>query len=161
MQELFLALVIQMPRVIMLGFSLYCCVSHRCCTADYRDYTDNHNLRRYVCTSSTCNGHHHSVRLPAIEVSRVVILPGASSFRCLLPCYPLNWSYALFQWQLFIYEWPVQDLLSATSEFLTSQQMLHKTNLKDIVRSQMLSLLAEEVIIKSSCDVHMTQFIHI
>ena len=27
---------IQMPRVLMWGLSLYCCVSHRCCTAEQR-----------------------------------------------------------------------------------------------------------------------------
>ena len=54
----------QLPRVIMWGLSLYCCICHRCCTAKQRlmthgsssYYTDNHNLRRYVCTTSTCNG---------------------------------------------------------------------------------------------------------
>ena len=46
----------QLPGVIMWGLSSYCCVIHRCYTAEQRlIYTDNQNLRRYVCITSTCN----------------------------------------------------------------------------------------------------------
>ena len=55
----------QLPGVIMWGLSSYCCVIHRRYTAEQRlivyivYYTDNQNLRRYVCTTSTCNDPTH------------------------------------------------------------------------------------------------------
>ena len=44
-----------MPRVLMWGLSLYCCVSHRCCKAEQR-LLHNHNLRRPVLRAFVMGG---------------------------------------------------------------------------------------------------------
>ena len=47
----------QLPRVVMWGLSLYCCVSHRCYTAEQRLMTLTITTSAAnVCITSTCNG---------------------------------------------------------------------------------------------------------